>query len=255
MSNIIFEKKNGIASITLNRPEALNALDWETLSQLSQALTEYRDNSDLAAAIITGAGDKAFCTGADIKAAESFLKEGKPKPLPLTIMRGLELWKPIIAAVNGMALGGGLELMLACDLRVASEKATFGTPEVGIGIIPGWGGTQRLVRNIPRCKAAEMLLLGSFLDAQEAFRIGLVNKVVSPGEVLPEAEKWAKRLCQVAPLAVSAAKEAMTRGGELSIENGLRLETMLLIPLQTSEDFAEGKRAFVEKRKPVFRAR
>lgn len=254
---IIFEKKDGIAHITLNRPEVLNSLDLESLSQLSQALIEYRDDSALMAAIITGAGDKAFCTGADIKAMEKILKEGPDEPglLPATIMRGLELWKPIIAAVNGMALGGGLELMLACDLRIASEKAIFGTPEVGIGIIPGWGGTQRLVRDIPRCKAAEILLLGFPIDAQEAYRIGLVNKVVAPAEVLPEAEKWAKRLCQVAPLAVSAAKEAMMRGTELSIENGLRLETVLATPLKASEDFKEGRKAFAEKRKPVFKAR
>lgn len=254
---IVFERKGKIAYITLNRPESFNALDMEALEELSRALIEYRDDAELVAAIITGSGDKAFCTGADIKAMAAFVREGPYEPvgLPPTVMRGLEVWKPMIAAVNGMALGGGLELMLACDLRVATEKATFGVPEVGIGIIPGWGGTQRLAREIPRCKAAEMLLLGSPIDAQEACRIGLVNKVVPSEEVMPTAEKWAGRLCQVAPLAVRAAKEAMLRGAELPLESGLRLETVLAIPLQVSEDFKEGRSAFAERRKPAFKGR
>lgn len=254
---IIFEKKGGIAYITLNRPEALNALDIKTVEEVTQALMEYRDDDSLGAAIITGAGDKAFCAGADLKTLVPLMTQSVDRPwaLPPSLMRGLELLKPVIAAINGMALGGGLELALACDLRVASEKARFGTPEVAIGALPGWGGTQRLARAIPRCKAAEILLLGVPIDAQEAYRIGLVNKVVPAEQLMPTAEGWAKRLCEVAPLAVRAIKECIIRGASLPFEEALRLEWLLVSRLLTSEDAQEGIKSFVEKRKPQFKGK
>jgi enoyl-CoA hydratase/carnithine racemase len=170
-------------------------------------------------------------------------------------MRGLEMWKPLVAAINGMALGGGLELALACDIRIAAESARLGTPEVTLGLIPGWGGTQRLPRAIPWCKAAELLLMGKLIDAQEAYRIGLVNAVVPQTEVMTTAKEWAKAICQAAPLAVRAAKEAMLRGSAMTIEEGLRLENSLVASVMATEDFIEGTTAFVEKRKPNYKAK
>ena len=254
---LIFEKKEKIACITLNRPEAMNALDLQTVSELSQALIEFRDDDGLWAAIITGAGDKVFCAGADLKTLVPLMGDAKDKPwiLPPTILRGLELWKPVVAAINGLALGGGLELALACDLRIASERAMLGTPEVAIGVLPGWGGTQRLPRVIPRCKAAEILLLGRPIDAQEAYRIGLVNKVVPAAQLMQAAQEWASQLCEVGPLAARAIKEAMNRGVELTLEHGLKLEWQLEMGLFTSEDMQEGVKSFAEKRKPQFKAK
>jgi enoyl-CoA hydratase len=169
-------------------------------------------------------------------------------------MRGLELWKPLIAAINGVALGGGMEIALACDIRIASEKARLGVPEVTLGLIPGWGGTQRLPRMIPWCKAAELVLMGKLIDAQEAYRIGLVNTIVPPEEVLSTAKEWAEAICKVGPLAVRAAKEAMARGSELTMEEGLRLENTLFAYTLNTEDYIEGSTAFLEKRKPDFKA-
>ncbi|MBA7548581.1 Short-chain-enoyl-CoA hydratase [subsurface metagenome] len=187
-----------------------------------------------------------------------FLQENLPNTpwaMPDTPMRGLELWKPLIAAINGLALGGGLEIALACDIRIASENARLGTPEVNLGLIPGWGGTQRLPRMIPWCKAAELLLMGRHIDAQEAYRIGLVNTVVPPEAVMPTAREWAEVICQAGPLAVRAAKQAMTQGSSMTLEDGLRLENALEGYLVHTEDFTEGTRAFVEKRKPVYKAK
>ncbi len=254
---ILYEKRGKTAYITLNRPQALNALDIETLQELSLALIDFRDDDELLAAILTGAGERAFCAGADIQDELPSLKATRNKRWcePPTIMRGLELWKPVIAAINGHALGGGLELALACDFRIAAENATFGFPEVTLGIIPDWGGTQRLPRSIPLAKAAELLLMGQRIDAQEAYRIGLVNKVVPLPQLLPTAEEWAERLCQLPPLAVRAAKEAMIRGIELSLEDGLRLESKLEASLWTTEDAEEAKQAFLAKRKPAFKGK
>jgi len=171
---LIYEKKGRIAHITINRPEALNSIDPETLQELGQSFQDFRDDSDLWVAIVTGAGNKAFSVGADIAKMLPFMKEqccGAPWRMADTIMRGLKVWKPIIAAVNGHALGGGLELAMACDLRIAAENATFGQPEVRLGLIPGWGGTQRLPRLIPKAKAAEILLMAQNIDAAEAYRV------------------------------------------------------------------------------------
>jgi enoyl-CoA hydratase/carnithine racemase len=252
-----YEKEGRVAIFTINRPEAMNALNVDVARELFQAMSEFRDDPELWVGIVTGAGDKAFCGGADIKNTLPFMKEHSKDPwaFPPTIMRGFELWKPLIAAINGMALGGGLELALACDIRIASEKARLGTPEVNLGLIPGWGGTQRLPRMVPWCKAAELLLMGKIIDAQEAYRIGLVNKVVPPAEVMTTAKEWAQTICQAGPLAVRTAKEAMVRGYSMTLEDGLRLESSLIGYIMTTDDFTEGTTAFVEKRKPDYKAK
>ena len=254
---IDYKKEGRIAIFTINRPEAMNAMNMEAVRELNEAMADFRDDPELWVGIITGAGEQAFCGGADIKDTLSFMKEHRRDPwaFPPTIMRGFELWKPLIAAINGMALGGGLEIALACDIRIASETARLGTPEVNLGLIPGWGGTQRLPRMVPWCKAAEILLMGRPIDAQEAYRIGLVNKVVPQAEVMTTAKEWAQAICQAGPLAVRAAKEAMVRGYSLSLEDGLRLESSLVAYITGTEDFAEGTTAFVEKRKPVYKAK
>jgi enoyl-CoA hydratase/carnithine racemase len=254
---LLYEKRSKIALITIDRPRALNSLDPQTFKELSDALTSYRDDNDLWAAILTGSGNRAFCVGADIKDMLPMLSEIRNEwwRLPPTILRGLELWKPIIAAVNGHALGGGLELALACDLRIAAEHATFGAPEVNLGIIPGWGATQRLPRAIPYAKAAEMIFFGQRIDAQEAYRIGLVNKVVPQEQLLPAAEEWAQKLSAMPPLAIRAAKEAMIRGTEMNLEEGLMLESRLMDVVVASEDHREARDAWLEKRKPDLKGR
>jgi len=252
-----YEKEGRIAIITINRPEAMNALNMETMRELHQVMTEFRDDPEMWVGIITGAGERAFCGGADIKDTLPFMKDHGRDPwaMPPSIMRGLEMWKPLVAAINGMALGGGLEVALACDIRIAAETARLGTPEVTLGLIPGWGGTQRLPRVIPWCKAAELLLMGKLIDAQEAYRIGLVNKVVPQAEVMATAREYAENICKAAPLAVRAAKEAMLRGSAMTLEEGLRLENSLVASVMSTEDFAEGTGAFVEKRKPDYKAK
>ncbi len=252
-----YEKKGKVAVFTLNRPKAFNAQNLQLLEELHHAMVDFRDDADLYAGIITGAGDKAFCAGADIKEILGFLKNNKRKywALPTTPSRGMDIWKPLIAAINGLALGGGLELAMACDIRIASEKAKLGVPEVKLGILPGAGGTQRLSRMIPWCKAAELLFTGDPIDAQEAYRIGLVNEIVPHDKVMETAMKWADRICSVSPLAVQAIKEAMVRGSNMSLDDGLRLEDALESYLLDTEDFEEGQAAFLEKRAPVFKGR
>ena len=254
---IDYEKEGRIAIFTINRPDALNAMSVEASRELHEAMEDFRDDPELWVGIITGVGEKAFCAGADIKDMLPFLKEHRDSPwaMPTTPMRGLELWKPLIAAINGMALGGGLEIVLACDIRIASQKARLGLPEVTLGLIPGWGGTQRLPRMVPWCKAAELLFTGRPIDAQEAYRIGLVNEVVPLEELMTTAREWADAICRSGPLAVRAAKEAMIRGTSMSLEEGLRLENSLEAHVVGTEDFIEGTTAFVEKRKPDFKAK
>jgi len=254
---IDYKKEGRIAIFTINRPEALNSMNMEAVRELHETMVDFRDDPELWVGIITGAGEKAFSAGADIKDTLPFMKEHRDSPwaTPAIPMRGLELWKPLIAAINGLALGGGLEIALACDIRIASENARFGTPEVTLGLIPGWGGTQRLPRMLPWCKAAEILLMGRLIDAQEASRIGLVNKIVPVEELMPTAREWAEVICQAGPLAVRAAKEAMIRGCGMTLEEGLRLENSLEAYLLETEDFTEGTTAFVEKRKPVYKAK
>jgi enoyl-CoA hydratase/carnithine racemase len=252
-----YEKEGKIAIFTINRPQAMNAMNMEAIRELHQAMVDFRDDPELWVGIITGTGDRAFCGGADIKDTLPFMKEHRRDQwaFPPTIMRGFELWKPLIAAINGLALGGGLEIALACDIRIAAENARLGTTEVNLGLIPGWGGTQRLPRMVPYCKAAEILLMGRPIDAQEAYRIGLVNKVVPQAEVMTTAKEWAGVICQAGPLAVRAAKEAMIRGYSMTLEDGLKLENSLAAYIMGTEDFTEGTTAFVEKRKPVYKAK
>lgn len=254
---IEYTKEGRIAFFTINRPEALNAMDPTSAEELSQALIDFRSDNELWVGIITGTGERAFCVGADIRTMLPFMKKsrGEVWRMPPTICRGLDLWKPMVAAINGACLGGGLEIALACDIRIAAENATFGVPEVRLGLIPGWGGTQRLPRVIPRAKAAEMLLTGRPIDAQEAYRIGLLNKVVPLAELMPEARKMAEALCEPGPLAVRAAKQAMYQGTSVGLQEGLQLEAMLEDFCLSTEDFEEGAKAFIEKRKAVFKAK
>jgi len=248
----LYEKRGRIAYMTIDRPRALNSIDPQTFQEMSNALVSFRDDKDVWVAIITGSGSRAFCVGADINEMLPVLGDIRNEwwRVSPTLFRGLELWKPTIAAINGHALGGGLELALGCDLRVASENATFGFPEVTLGIVPGWGGTQRLPRAIGTAKANEMVMMGERIDAQEAYRIGLINKVVPADQLMPTAEQWAQKLCEIPPVAVRCAKEAMTKGIDMTLEEGLRLETKLMDICTLTEDHLEAKAAFFEKRKP-----
>jgi enoyl-CoA hydratase/carnithine racemase len=262
MPVVVYEKRDKIAHITLNRPEALNAISSEVLNELTKAWIDVRDDPEVWVTIVTGAGERAFSAGADLKEiAKSYAeagKEGRPPTLPfpeICPMRGLEVWKPFIAAINGIATGGGLELAMTCDIRIAADTARLGLMETKQSLIPGWGGTQRLPRLVPFGKALEILLTGDFVDAQEALRIGLVNKVVPAAELMSAAEALANHLCENGPLALRAAKEAAYRGVRTTLEEGLRLETLIAAGLFMSEDAKEGPRAFVEKRKPVYKAR
>jgi enoyl-CoA hydratase/carnithine racemase len=255
--SVDYKLESKIATITLNRPEAYNSIDVCTLKELHDALIAFRDNEDAWVGIITGAGDKAFCSGADIAEMLPFLKTNAYKPweIPQTPLGDMELYKPIIGAINGIAFGGGLEIALICDIRIAVEHARFACSEVNLGIIPGWGATQRLPRMIPRSKAAELVFSGKPISAQEAYRIGLVNEVVPKMELMARAQKWAEDLCQVSPLGIRAAKEAMIRGYSLPLDEGLKLESALFSYLLGTEDFVEGRDAFLNKRKPQFKGK
>ncbi len=254
--SVDYVKEGKIAIITINRPRAFNAVDLETWRGLQETMIEFRNDPEIWVGIVTGAGEKSFCAGADVGETLSFMKENRHSNWlwPSTPMYGMDIWKPLVAAINGYAFGGGLEIALACDIRIASDNARLGTPEVTLGLIPAWGGTQRLPRMIPWCKAAELVLMGKQIDAQEAYRIGLVNKVVPHGELMSTAREWAEAICQAGPLAVRAAKEAMVRGSDMSLNDGLRLENALVANIFSSEDFIEGTSAFLEKRKADFKA-
>ena len=261
MPSVLYEQKDRIVTITINRPDAMNAIDPETNQALIEAWTRFRDDDAAWVAILTGAGDKAFSAGADLKKmipaafATSRGGRGHDDYGLGGITRGLEIWKPMIAAVNGFCLAGGLEQALACDLRIAAPHATFGLTEVRWAIIPGAGGTQRLPRAIPPAKAMEMILMAKRLNADEALRYGLVNAVVPLAELMPTARAWAEGICELGPLAVRAAKEAILRGSTMPLADGLRLEALLSGTLRGTEDAIEGPKAFAEKRKPVFKAR
>ncbi len=262
--SIKVEKRERTAIMTIDRPQARNAIDQETGEALIEAWIDFRDDEDLWVAVITGAGDKAFCAGADLRGVGKFYAELTPlerrrrsETLPGFggITRNLEIFKPVIAAINGHCLAGGLELALACDFRIASTNATFGLPEVRWGIVPGGGGTQRLPRTMALGPAMEMLLTGEAIDAETACRYGLVNRVTAREELLDEALKSAAAICKNGPLAVRAAKEAAVRGLDLTLAEGLRLEQFLAEPVRQSEDAREGVRAFAEKRPPQFKAK
>jgi len=256
--SIDFSVGDGIATITINRPERRNALDAKHYALLSAAWQRVRDDDGIRVAIVTGAGDQAFCAGADLK---SFV--GSPPPLSalmctqqdLLLNRGIELWKPVVAAVNGYCLGGGMTLLLATDVRVCTESATFGLSEVQRGVFPANGGTQRIAQQLPHAIAMEMLLIGDRFDAATAARWGLVNQVVAQDRLMETALAYAHRLAANAPLAVQAAKELALRSRDLDLAGGLRMEQLFLRLLQTSEDVQEGAQAFAQRRPPSFQGR
>lgn len=256
--SIDVEVADGICTITINRPERMNAMDAEHYRGLSQAWMRVRDDAGIRVAIITGAGDKSFSAGADIKSfltAPNELSEMWLTQRDQLLNRGLEVWKPVIAAINGYCLAGGMTLMLATDIRIAAEHATFNLAEVKRGIIPGNGGTQRVLDQLPHAIGMELLLTGDGLDAKTALHFGLVNKVVPSSELMPTARAYAKKIAANAPLAVQAAKELAIRSREMDRVTGLRFEALINRLLQFSEDAKEGPAAFAEKRTPEFRGR
>lgn len=256
--SVEFELTDGVALITLNRPERLNAMDADAYRALSEAWVRVRDDGQIRAAVITGAGERSFTTGADLK---SFVTD--PDDLSgfwqtqreQLLNRGLEVYKPVIAAINGYCLGGGMTLMLATDIRVAAEHASFGLAEVKRGIIAGNGGTQRVLAQLPHAIAMELLLTGDRFDAHTAERWGLVNRVVPLAELLPTALEFATRIAANAPLAVQAAKELALRSRDLDLASGLRLEQSINRLLQFTDDAREGPAAFAQKREPRFQGR
>jgi E-phenylitaconyl-CoA hydratase len=250
---VLYDKEAKIVTITIKLTETLNRIDAKTFQAFSTALMDFRDDPEALVAIITGTGE-TFTTGAD---HETVLRPWADKAfqLPPLIMRGLDVWKPLIAAVNGPARGSGLEIALACDIRIASENAYLQLPEVGRGLIPGLGGTQRLPRMVSSAKAAEMIFLRTPITAEEAYRLGLVNKVVPLAQLLPTAKEWAAKICENGPLAIRRAKEAMIRGRNMALEDGLSLELAFFEEMLQSEDYQEGLRALAEERKPEYKGR
>ena len=248
----------GIALITINRPERLNAMDAEHYQALSQAWCTVRDDAAIRVALVTGAGERAFTTGADIKSfltAPPSLSDMWLTQRDQLLNRGLEVWKPVVAAVNGYCLGGGMTLMLATDIRIAASHATFSLAEVKRGVIPGNGGTQRVLDQLPYAVAMEMLLTGDGIDATVAERWGLVNKVVAQADLLETAYTYARKIAANAPLAVQAAKELAIRSRDMDLTSGLRLEAVLNRMLMQTEDAKEGPAAFAAKRQPEFRGK
>jgi enoyl-CoA hydratase len=255
---LVFEVRDGVAWITINRPDKLNALNDQVVAELADAAERVALEAAIQGAILTGAGPKAFVAGADIgELAQQGAFDGKARALRgQAMLRRLETCgKPVIAAVNGYALGGGCELALACHLRVASETAQFGQPEVKLGIAPGYGGTQRLPRLVGKGQALRLILTGEMIDAREAWRIGLVHQVVAPPELLGAAERLLRGILAMGPLAVRLALEAVDQGLEMTLEQGLLLEANHFGLLAGTKDMQEGLRAFLEKRPPKFQGR
>jgi enoyl-CoA hydratase len=252
---VLLAEQEGIATVTINRPEKLNALSEDVIAGLTRVFERCRDSRSTQAVILTGAGDRAFVAGADIAVLSSL----DPRSARETAQRGQQLTvlmeslgKPVIAAINGYAFGGGLELAMACSFRFAVEGAKLGQPEVKLGLIAGYGGTQRLPRLVGRGRALEILLSGEPIDAAEACRIGLVNRVVKREALLDEARAMAKKIMAVGPLAVRYTLEAVHRGLEGSLAEGLRLEAELFGKIAATEDMKEGTSAFLSKRVPKF---
>jgi len=255
--NIIYEKKGPLAFVTINRPERRNAIDGDTSQELLDAFIDFKKDDELWVAVLTGAGDVAFSAGADLRAmAESLAGRSARPDVPFGgITRGFECWKPMIAAINGYCLAGGLELALCCDIRITAEHATFGLPEPKRAIIPGAGGTQRLPRAVPLAFAMELMLTGERFDAQTALRFGLVSRVVPADQLMPTVEEVAAKSLECGPLAVRALKQAVFQGREMSLAEGLDLELQLRDQVFRSEDAHEGPTAFAEKRKPAYKGR
>ena len=258
MDNVRIETREGVAIITVDRPKVLNALNAQTVGEIGEAFEQARNDENVKAVILTGGGEKAFVAGADI----GELAKMTPITGKATAERGQAVFakierfpKPVIAAINGFALGGGCELALACHIRIASEKAQIGLPEVTLGIIPGYGGTQRMARLLGKGKALELILTGDRIPAAEAERIGLVNKVVAPEELMNVAMELAKKIASRGPLAVRAAIEAVMSGSEMPLDEGFFLEATLFGLLASTDDMKEGMGAFLEKRTADFKGR
>ncbi len=252
---VTYEVADRIATITLDRQQALNSFDREQYAAFAQACAQFKDDDDAWVAIITGAGDRAFSAGADLRDMIPAMMDEPSKErfeLAPTIMRGMYISKPLIAAINGYAFGGGLEVALACDLRIASTNAQMGQPEVGLGLLPGWGGTQRLPRLLGESRAMEIMLTGDPLSAERALEIGLVHKVVEPDELIGAARAMAERICRNGPLAVRACKSAAVRGMQTSLDEGLRIEQLYFERLAYTDDMKEGVAAFNERRTAQF---
>lgn len=258
LSNILLEKKNAIAYVTVNRPKVLNALNGATIEELRGAFHDIKNDASIRVVILTGAGEKAFVAGADIGelaerdpvTGKAFAQRGQ------SVLNLIEnLGKPSIACINGFALGGGCELALACTMRLASDNAKLGQPEVKLGIIPGYGGTQRLPRLVGKGPAMQMVLAGEMITAQEAHRIGLVNEVTTAVDLLPRAEAIAAKIIANAPLAVQYAMEAVNKGMEMTLSEGLYLEAALFGVCCSTEDKREGTTAFLEKRAAAFKGK
>ena len=255
LENVLYQKKESVAYITVNRPKVLNALSHQTFVDLRAAFEDARDDTAVRGAILTGAGDKAFIAGADIGelANVTALEAAQSSNVGQEVLNLIEnLGKPVIAAINGFALGGGCETAMACTIRVASETAKFGQPEVKLGLVPGGGGTQRLPRLVGKGRALQMILSGETISAQEAYRIGLVNEVVPAAEVMARAEGILKQIFANAPLAVKYSLEAVNRGLETSQSEGQALEAAFFGLCAGTEDKKEGTQAFLEKRAPRF---
>ncbi|WP_264737506.1 enoyl-CoA hydratase/isomerase family protein [Cytobacillus firmus] len=255
-NNILVREEEGIGFIIINRPELRNALNIDTLLEIESALDVLRDDKNIRVIIFTGAGEKSFAAGADISQLNKRTMIDALKPNMTATYRKIEDYeKPTIAAINGFALGGGLELALACDIRVASLNAKVGLPEVGLGIMPGAGGTQRLSRIIGRGKAMELILTGDVITAAEAERFNLISKAVPQEELMDTAKEYARRISLKGPLAVRMAKAAVNRGADMEMETALYLEKLAQTILIGSEDKLEGTKAFLEKRTPQFKGK
>ncbi|MDO4534862.1 MAG: short-chain-enoyl-CoA hydratase [Clostridium perfringens] len=255
LKNVLLEKEGNVAIVTMNRPKALNALNSETLKELDTVIETLEKDNEIYAVVLTGAGEKAFVAGADISEMKD-LNEEQGKEFGLLgnkVFRRLEnLDKPVIAAINGFALGGGCELAMACDIRIASVKAKFGQPEAGLGITPGFGGTQRLPRIVGLGKAKELIYTCDIIKADEALRIGLVNRVVEVEALLDEAKAMAKKIAINAPIAVKLCKDAINRGMQVNIDDAIVIEACDFGKCFSTEDQKEGMTAFVERREKNF---
>jgi enoyl-CoA hydratase/carnithine racemase len=258
LENVLYEKKGGIAYVTLNRPKVLNALNTPTWTDLRTAFEDARDDAAVRGVILTGAGNKAFIAGADIRelAHVAAFEAEQSSRFGQDVLDLIEnLGKPVIAAINGFALGGGCETAMACTIRIAADNAKFGQPEVKLGLLPGGGGTQRLPRLVGKGRALYLILSGEMISAQEAYRIGLVNEVVPAGNLIQRAEVILKQISSNAPIAVKFAIEAANKGMETSQSEGLLLEASYFGLCAATEDKKEGTSAFLEKRAPQFRGR
>ncbi|MFP5472905.1 MAG: enoyl-CoA hydratase/isomerase family protein [Gammaproteobacteria bacterium] len=261
LQTLLYEVRGNVAVITLNRPDRMNTLGGTMKPDLARAFFELaRADDRVRAVVITGAGDRAFCAGADIKERAEGQQAGTDffvtQKATHDLFRNMEEFeKPVIAAINGVALGGGLEIALCCDIRIASEGARFGLPEIKLGVIPAAGGTQRLPRLIGEARAKELILTCDLVDAETALRFGIVSRVLPQAELMPAALELAQRIAEYPPLAVRFAKRAINRGMQTDLDSGLEYERYAAAMLIDSEDRKEGMRAFVEKRKPVFTGR